>query len=160
MPRQRLVIYFDKGVLQAKQSAASVHSMYNRYFINCTPSPDFSTTSQWGWSDRKPKNMGHVRKKIFWENLTRCNIYDLDFVEVILPVPIKDTMLVAHKYYGGRSKAAGIIFVRYLSCLPTSFRTEDGKCCHESFFGYYSLDIIEKQMMSFHFAVWDFVLKK
>ena len=41
------------------------------------------------------------------------------FVVVILPLPIKDTMLVAHKYCGGRSKAAGIIFVHYLSCLPT-----------------------------------------
>ena len=29
-------------------------------------------------------------------------------------------MLVAHKYHGGRSKAAGIIFVHYLSCQPTS----------------------------------------
>ena len=63
---------------------------------------------------------------------------------VPLPVPIKDTMLVAHKYCGGRSKAAGIIFVHYLSCLPTSFRREDGNCCHRSFFGYYSLDIIRE----------------
>ena len=37
MPRQRLVIYFDKGVLQAKQSAASVHSMYTHYFIKLHP---------------------------------------------------------------------------------------------------------------------------
>ena len=63
----------------------------------------------------KTKKYGTSQK----ENLKRWNIYDLDFVEVILPVPIKDTMLVAHKYYGGRSKAAGIIFVHYLSCLPT-----------------------------------------
>ena len=68
----------------------------------------------------KPKNMENVRKKIFFQNLRRCNVYDLDFVEVPLPVPIKDTMLVAHKYHGGRSKAAGIIFVHYLSCQPTS----------------------------------------